>query len=120
MVPFEGEPWQRLADVTRFIEQTPMGGTDCALPMIWALTNNIEADAFMVFTDSETWAGSVHPAQALQEYRLRTGIPAKLIVVAMTSNGFTIADPNDAGMLDIVGFDMATPGLTSDFINGSL
>jgi len=120
MVPFEGEPWQRLADVTRFIDQTPMGGTDCALPMIWALQNNIQADAFMVFTDSETWAGAIHPAQALQEYRLRTGIPAKLIVVAMTSNGFTIADPNDGGMLDVVGFDTATPGLTTDFINGNL
>ena len=26
-------------------------------------------DAVVVFTDSETWAGNVHPAQALRAYR---------------------------------------------------
>ena len=34
----------------------------------------------------------------------------------MTSNGFSIADPDDAGMLDVVGFDAATPHVISDFI----
>ncbi|HEV3051923.1 MAG TPA: hypothetical protein VGX50_16565, partial [Longimicrobium sp.] len=63
----------------------------------------------------ETWAGSIHPAQALRKYRERTGIPAKLVVVGMASNGFTIADPNDAGMLDVVGFDAAAPQLIADF-----
>jgi 60 kDa SS-A/Ro ribonucleoprotein len=43
------------------------------------------------------------------------GIGAKLVVIAMTSNGFTIADPNDAGMLDVVGFDTATPAVITDF-----
>jgi len=38
------------------------------------------------------------------------------VVVAMTSNGFSIADPDDAGMLDVVGFDTATPNVVSDFI----
>ena len=36
----------------------------------------------------------------------------------MTSTGFSIADPNDAGMLDIVGFDSAGPALISGFIGG--
>jgi 60 kDa SS-A/Ro ribonucleoprotein len=58
----------------------------------------------------------VHPVQALREYRERTGIPAKLVVVGMTSNGFTIADPDDAGMLDVVGFDAAAPALIADFV----
>jgi 60 kDa SS-A/Ro ribonucleoprotein len=44
------------------------------------------------------------------------GIAAKLIVVAMTSNGFTIADPNDAGMLDVVGFDAGVPGVIREFV----
>ena len=38
----------------------------------------------------------------------------------MVSNGFTIADPNDAGMLDVVGFDTATPQLMSEFARGVL
>ena len=58
--------------------------------------------------------------QALEQYRQKFGIPAKLIVVGMTSNGFSIADPNDAGMLDVVGFDTATPNIISEFAVGSL
>jgi 60 kDa SS-A/Ro ribonucleoprotein len=92
-----------------------MGGTDCALPMIWALKNKVEVDAFVVYTDSETWHGKIHPVQALREYRDRMGIPAKLIVVGMVANQFSIADPNDAGMLDVVGFDTASPQLIADF-----
>ena len=60
-------------------------------------------------------AGQIHPVQALRQYREATGIAARLVVVAMASNGFTIADPDDAGMLDVVGFDAATPALIADF-----
>jgi 60 kDa SS-A/Ro ribonucleoprotein len=45
----------------------------------------------------------------------KTGISAKLIVVGMVSNGFSIADPADAGMLDVVGFDTAAPAFMADF-----
>ena len=109
-------PRQRLDDVVRTIGNLPFGGTDCALPMVEALKHRWPVDAFVVFTDSETWAGNIHPAQALRTYRERMGIAAKLVVVAMTSNGFSIADPNDAGMLDVVGFDTATPSVLADFI----
>jgi 60 kDa SS-A/Ro ribonucleoprotein len=34
----------------------------------------------------------------------------------MTANGFSIADPSDPGMLDVVGFDTSVPTLMSDFI----
>jgi 60 kDa SS-A/Ro ribonucleoprotein len=34
----------------------------------------------------------------------------------MASNGFTIADPDGAGMLDVVGFDTATPQVIGDFV----
>jgi 60 kDa SS-A/Ro ribonucleoprotein len=107
---------QRLDDVVRRIGTLPFGGTDCALPMVEALKHRWAVDAFVVFTDNETWAGNVHPAQALREYRERMGIAAKLVVVAMASNGFSIADPDDAGMLDVVGFDTATPGVLADFM----
>jgi 60 kDa SS-A/Ro ribonucleoprotein len=108
-------PRQRLDDVVKIIEKVPMGGTDCALPMIWAQKQRIDVDTFVIYTDNETWAGDVHPAQALREYRQARGIPAKLVVVGMTSTGFSIADPKDAGMLDVVGFDTATPAVIADF-----
>ena len=108
-------PRQRLDDVVAEVGRLPMGGTDCALPMLWAQKNRVDVDTFCVYTDNETWAGDVHPAQALRLYRDARGIPAKLVVVGMTSNGFSIADPDDAGMLDVVGFDTATPPVIADF-----
>ena len=109
-------PRQRLDDVVRLTGSLPFGGTDCALPMVEALKHRWPVDAFVVFTDSETWAGNIHPSQALRDYRERMGIAAKLVVVAMTSNGFSIADPDDGGMLDVVGFDTATPNVLAEFI----
>jgi 60 kDa SS-A/Ro ribonucleoprotein len=96
----------------------PFMGTDCALPMLYALEHRLEIDLFVIYTDNETWAGTAHPDEALRRYRERTGIPAKLVVVGMTSTGFTIADPNDAGMLDVVGFDAAAPALLAAFARG--
>jgi 60 kDa SS-A/Ro ribonucleoprotein len=115
LTPLSISPRQRLDDVVRAISGLPFGGTDCALPMVEALKHRWAVDTFVVYTDSETWAGNIHPAQALREYRERMGIAAKLVVVAMASNGFTIADPDDAGMLDVVGFDTATPQVITDF-----
>lgn len=108
-------PRQRLDDVVKAVSGLSFGGTDCALPMVEAMRHGWKVDVFVVYTDNETWAGAVHPAQALRQYRERTGIPARLVVVGMASNGFTIADPDDAGMLDVVGFDAAAPQLIADF-----
>lgn len=109
---------QRLDDVVRMTSSLPMGPTDCALPMVLAEEQGWEVDLFEVYTDSETWCGPLHPSQALREYRQKTGIGARLAVVAMESNGFTIADPTDPGMLDVVGFDTATPDLLAGFAAG--
>ena len=98
----------------------PFGGTDCALPMLYAQALEREIDTFVIYTDSETWAGDIHPVQALRDYRHASGIDARLVVVGMVSNGFSIADPTDPGMLDVVGFDTATPQLISDFARGAL
>jgi len=110
------KPGMRLDKACQVVSRLPMGGTDCALPMLWALKNRVAADVFVVYTDSETWAGNVHPVQALRQYRHEMGIPAKLIVVGMLANAFSIADPTDAGMMDVVGFDTATPAVMSDFV----
>ncbi len=111
---------QRLDDVVGMIARLDFGGTDCALPMLYAIDHALECDAFVVYTDSETWAGAIHPVQALADYRRKSGIAARLIVVGMTSNGFSIADPDDGGMLDVVGFDAAAPAVIGDFIAGSV
>jgi 60 kDa SS-A/Ro ribonucleoprotein len=115
-MPLNISPRQRLDDVVKSMNNLPFSGTDCALPMVWALEKNLAFDAFVVYTDNETWFGKIHPVQALNEYRRKMGIAAKLVVVAMTGNKFSIADPNDAGMLDVVGFSTDTPNVMADFI----
>ena len=111
-------PRQRLDDAIRTVSNLPMGPTDCAAPMVHALKTGRQIDTFVVYTDNETWHGSIHPHQALQRYRDHTGIAARLIVVGMTATQFTIADPTDAGMLDVAGFDSAVPTLVTDFARG--
>jgi 60 kDa SS-A/Ro ribonucleoprotein len=97
------------------VQKRNFGGTDCALPMLYALEKNLHVDTFVVLTDNETWAGNIKPVDALNEYRRKRNPAAKLVVVGMTSNGFSIADPNDAGMLDVVGFDANVLPLISEF-----
>ena len=91
LIPIEISPRERLDDVVKKISGLPFGGTDCALPMLWASgisgmtdrfgraqrlsrpskASSVEVDAFITYTDSETWAGGIHPAQALKQYRLQ-------------------------------------------------
>lgn len=110
----------RLDDACRMTENLPFRRTDCSLPMIWARQQNKDFDAFVVYTDAETYAGVMHPHQALQQYRERQHANARLAVVGLISNGFTLADPNDAGMMDFVGFDSSSPQLIADFVAGRI
>ena len=104
-----------LAEVEMSTEAMNFGGTDCALPMMHAIENNLAVDTFVVLTDNESWAGPVHASEALRRYRRHSGIAAKMVVVAFTATRYSIADPDDAGMLDVVGFDTAVPRLVEDF-----
>lgn len=118
LTPLTISPNQRLNDLVTYFAGFDFGATDCAVPMRWAQDRGRAIDAFVIFTDHETWTGEISPAQALDNYRRAMEIDAKLVVVGMTSTGFQIADPNDPGMLDIVGFDAACPALIADFIRG--
>jgi 60 kDa SS-A/Ro ribonucleoprotein len=115
-VPLDISPKSRLDDVIRKIHGLNFGATDCSLPMIYAMNNNLEVDCFQVVTDNETWAGAIHPAVALKNYRKKSGIPAKSAVIGVTATEFSIADPNDAGQMDFVGFDTSGPQVLADFI----
>jgi 60 kDa SS-A/Ro ribonucleoprotein len=120
LTPLHVSPRQRLDNAVKTVSELPFGGTDCALPMLYAQALEREVDTFVIYTDAETWAGDIHPVQALRDYRHASGIDARLVVVAMVSNGFSIADPADPGMLDVVGFDTTTPQLIADFARGTL
>lgn len=114
-VPLPISPKMRLDDIEKKTDGLPFERTDCSIPMVHAMREKLEVDTFVVYTDNETYAGTPHPFQALREYRQKSGRAAKLVVVGMTATGFSIADPSDAGMLDVVGFDTATPGALAEF-----
>ncbi|XP_039250842.2 RNA-binding protein RO60-like [Styela clava] len=107
-----------LDDIVKCLEETPLGGTDCSRPIIFAKGKKIKTDVFIVFTDKETWCGKTTPREALCQYRKHVKIPAKLIVVALNAEGTTekvVADPEDRGMLDIFGFSPSIPNIISNF-----
>ena len=105
-----------LQEVMRRAHAMSMGSTDMSLPMRHAMQENIPVDCFIIATDGETWAGPVHPKEALRQYREKTGIPAKAVQLAFVSTDNSIMDPEDAGTLDIPGFDAATTAILHDFM----
>jgi 60 kDa SS-A/Ro ribonucleoprotein len=109
-------PRQRLDDAMTSLARLGGGGTDCSVPIEWAIAYGIQVDAFIILTDSQTWAGRSHPVQGIERYRQQLGIPAKLITVAMAANSFSVGDTSDAGTMTVVGFDTNTPDLIRDFI----
>lgn len=100
--------------------QRDFGGTDCAIAIKHALANKVPVDAFVVISDGETWAGDQHASQAIVEYRNRTGIDAKLIVMNMVANRTRLTDAMDAGSLDVIGFDASVPSVISGFLGGKV
>lgn len=115
LVPAGIKPGMSLDQAMKKASRIRFGATDCALPMLWAKSQRLAVDTFVVYTDNETWFGKIHPAVALEKYRQAMGRDAKLVVVGMTATEFSIADPRDAGMLDVVGFDAATPQAIAEF-----
>lgn len=109
-----------LSAAIKKVQKSNFGGTDCAQPILEAMKKKIPAENFVVMTDNETWAGKIHPFQALKEYRQKMGIDAKLVVVGMTASKFSIADPSDPGMFDVVGFDGSVFQTISNFFRGNI
>lgn len=99
--------------------------TSYALPVKFAGEHRLEVDCFIVLTDSETWAGggawtrganaSGHVHEQLGLYRQQVNPRAKVVIIGMVSNDMSCANPDDAGQLDMTGFDASVPNLVSDF-----
>lgn len=108
---------QRLDAIVKTITNIKFGRTDCALPMLWAINNKVpNVDVFIIYTDNEPWAGSIHPTQALEQYRRMFNPNAKLIACAFTPSHFSVADPNDPLSLDICGMDTSVPQVIREFV----
>lgn len=116
MSELEISPNMRLDEALKVIQKFNWGTTDCSLPMLHAMEHKMNnVNKFVVITDNETYAGRMQPVEALARYRKQCVSDAKLIVCGTSVTDFTIADPKDPGMLDIVGFDSAAPQLIQTF-----
>ena len=119
-MPLQLSPGMRLDTAARYMAGLPYGGTDCSLPMRWALANRVEVDTFQVWSDYETWAGSEHAYEALRNYRQGMGIGARMQTVMVTPTKFALANPDDAGTLDVSGFDSDVPVLLANHARGDI
>lgn len=100
-------------------EFAPQGGTDCGSVIQYAQDNNLVYDAFVIFTDGETWANNSNPYNRFKAYQYGVNNAAKLITVAMVGNRYSLSPANDdASVFDCVGFDATTPQLISEFLAG--
>lgn len=108
----------RLDALCAEMRKMPMGGTDASLPIRKALEEKLSVDAFVIYTDNETWAGKAHVSELLRQYRDKSGINARLVAVGMTATDFSVVDPEDARQMNVVGFDSSAPAVISAFVAG--
>jgi len=99
--------------------QGHFGGTDTGIPVKWALQTKTKVDCFVTLSDMEAWCDT-HTDQLMKKYRSQMNLPeAKSVAIGMTSNSYTINDPEDKkGSLNCVGFSTDTPQVVSSFIRG--
>lgn len=109
-------PAMSIAEVEKALQ--PGGGTDCAQPILAAPDG---VDAFVILTDSQQGDnGVLHVPQAIADYRRRAGKQVKLIVVAMATNEFSIADMSSKNAhenLIVCGMDGNLMSTIAAFVN---
>lgn len=98
----------RIMEAVRRLDGMYGGGTNISLAFSKALQTKTPVDVFLTITDNETNTG-YQPHEVLNRYRNEMGIHSKSIVLAMTSTGFSVADPKDPDQLDIVGMSADVP-----------
>jgi 60 kDa SS-A/Ro ribonucleoprotein len=104
-------PKHRLEQVCEAIASGD-GFPDASLAIRDAQNRGLAVDAFVIV------AGNRPSTEVLEEYRRWSGIPAKMVVIAMGSNGMSIADPDDAFQMGVAGFDASVPDVLSEFLRG--
>jgi 60 kDa SS-A/Ro ribonucleoprotein len=113
-------PSSRLDDIVRTLIGTGGGGTNCAIPMQWALEREKKFDAFVLLSDSESWVGTSHASQSLEQYRAKVNPAARIINVQMAATRTSVLDPKDSLSLECIGFDTAVPEIIHDFVEGNI
>ncbi|MBC6419648.1 MAG: TROVE domain-containing protein [Prochloron sp. SP5CPC1] len=96
------------------------GGTDASVAYDWMIKNKFKADIICFWTDSESWAGNSHPAQALAKYRQKVNENIRAVYVTLAPYGITLVDPKDPLSWDLGGFDPGIPRLIQMLAQGEV
>lgn len=119
MVPLNITANDSLETAMRKTNSVNFGWTYCNLPVDDAISRSLDVDAFVIYTDSETAGDNV--ANTFARYQRVMHKPdSKFIVNGMVANNFSLADPNNPNMLDVVGFSSDAPAVMSAFIRGEI
>jgi 60 kDa SS-A/Ro ribonucleoprotein len=113
-------PSMRVDQVLEVMSRHRGGATDTSLPIQYAMKKNMDVDAIATYTDGETFAGRVQPAESLAQYRKKVGHRVRAINLMTTANHVSVQDTKDQDVFEIAGFDSAVPGLISDFLGDKL
>jgi 60 kDa SS-A/Ro ribonucleoprotein len=90
-------------------------GTDCAMPLKWASSENVDVDVVIEFTDGQSWHGDIHVSQELEKYRNRVGHDVKLAVIYATPSEGKLTSDYDKSSLTVSGFDSTVPEAIREF-----
>ena len=86
--------------------------------MTWLIDNKIDANAIVMFTDNDTWAGDKDPYGELQRYRQMVKHPVKAAVVAFTAGDYSVfRSKDDPDCIDIAGADASIAKVLEDFLS---
>ena len=110
-------PKDTLESTMRKTSGMSFGSTNPGALIEKAIRDNLAVETFIVITDNDVNTGR-HIFELLKKYRQKSGIDARMIVMATVASRFSVADPSDPLSLDIAGFDSATPALVADFSRG--
>lgn len=119
LVPLTIRKGMSLPEACREAQRSNFGSTNVSLAYELAIKEKMEVGGFIVMTDNET-NGGTQPFQRLRAYREKFVQDARSVVVATTSTGFSVNNPDDKFGLDVAGFDASVPSLVADFIRGDL
>lgn len=109
----------RLDDALRIVGESGGGRTSAQLPIQWAANEGIPVDAFILYSDGESWSGDQHVSQALETYRRVMNSPhTKLICVNFTATAYSMADSDDSLSLNVVGNSPDVARVISVFLEG--
>lgn len=92
--------------------------TDCSSTIRWAIDNEVDVDAIVIYSDLMSWYGREHPFEAMQRYRKVINSDTRLVYAAFVAYGGQLDDPVDPLSLNVVGLDSSVPSLIRGFVAG--